>query len=138
MSDPTVQGYCSVIVPPCVSPGSNGGGGGVTGCAPSTTPAKPSTPTAAPAPVSLTPVVVVAVVKGREHTVATPTTGVKGAQRTASAPVARAAAAPIATTKTTGTLPFTGAQLALFALVGLALLATGLLLRSTGRPSQRR
>ena len=32
MSDPTVQGYCSVIVPPCVYPGANGASGGVTSC----------------------------------------------------------------------------------------------------------
>ena len=40
---------------------------------------------------------------------------------------------PLAATKARGGLPFTGAQLGLFAIVGLALLAMGLLLRSTGR-----
>jgi hypothetical protein len=48
-----------------------------------------------------------------------------------------AALAPASTVKAGGTLPFTGTQLGVFALVGLALLATGLVLRSTGRPSQR-
>jgi hypothetical protein len=143
MSDPTVQGYCSVIVPPCVYPGPNGGGG-VSDCTPATPPPTPPTaptppstpapPPAAPAPVALTPVVIVGV-KGASHT---KPAAVKGAQHTVKAPVKQAAVAPIATTKTSGTLPFTGAQLALFALVGLALLATGLLLRSTGKPSQRR
>lgn len=36
-------------------------------------------------------------------------------------------------TRTSGTLPFTGLQLTVFALVGLGLVAGGLLLRSTGR-----
>lgn len=169
MSDPTVQGYCSVIVPPCVYPGSNGGSGGVTSCTPSTPPppcteagsnggsnggsgtttCQPATPPVTPpstptppvqqaAPVALTPVVIVGV-KGAQHTVkSAPKATVKGASHTVKAPVTKAAIAPITLTKTSGTLPFTGAQLALFALVGLALLATGLLLRSTGRPSQRR
>ena len=47
------------------------------------------------------------------------------------------AVAPLAATKETGTLPFTGAQLALFLLVGTGLLATGLVLRATGRRSPR-
>lgn len=36
-------------------------------------------------------------------------------------------------TKTKGTLPFTGAQLGLFAIVGIALVAMGFLLRTTAR-----
>lgn len=36
-------------------------------------------------------------------------------------------------TKTKGTLPFTGAQLGLFAIVGIALVALGFLLRTTAR-----
>jgi hypothetical protein len=124
LHDPTVQGYCSVMVPVG-------------------TPATPSTPaTPAPSAVPLTPQLppaVVAGVKGARQTitrVAQPPKSVKGAQHTVSAPVTHAVA-PIATTKTGGTLPFTGAQLALFLLVGLALVAAGVLLRSTGRPSQR-
>jgi hypothetical protein len=53
--------------------------------------------------------------------------GVQGARKTIRS-------APLAATKIKGgALPFTGAQLGLFAIVGLALLAMGLLLRSTGR-----
>jgi hypothetical protein len=43
------------------------------------------------------------------------------------------AVGPLATIKGRGTLPFTGAELALFALVGLALIGSGLLLRTTAR-----
>lgn len=133
-SDPTIQGYgCGgTIVPPQTPPQT-----------PPVTPpvTPPQTPpvTASPAPVPLTPVPV-AVVKGSQHTLTTPagkvTPGVKGAQHTVSAPVTKAAA-PLGVTKASGTLPFTGAQLALFALVGAALLATGLVLRSTGKQSSR-
>jgi hypothetical protein len=66
------------------------------------------------------------------------TTKVKGAQHTVKTPVQAAGVAPLGATKTSGTLPFTGADLGLFALVGLALLGIGVLLRSTGRASQRR
>jgi hypothetical protein len=48
-------------------------------------------------------------------------------------PLAIKPAKPLAATKTRGHLPFTGAQLGLFAIVGLALLAMGFLLRSTAR-----
>jgi hypothetical protein len=138
VQDPTVQGYCSVIVPPCVYPGSNGGNaGGVTGCEPATA-TKPAT-TPATKPVPMTPVVVVGV-KGAQHTVtpAQRSATVLGTRHTVKRPVAAASVAPATTVKAGGTLPFTGAQLGLFALVGLALLATGLVLRSTGRPPQRR
>jgi hypothetical protein len=118
-SDPTIQGY------------------GCGGIATPVTPA-PATPgTSAPAG-GVVPVTVLAGVKGARHTVTPATAGVQGAQHTVKTPVTRSAAAPLGTAKATGTLPFTGAQLGLFALVGLALLATGLVLRSTGRPSQRR
>jgi hypothetical protein len=139
VQDPTVQGYCSVIVPPCVYPGPNGGngGGGVTGCEHATTPTPPTTPATKPVP--MTPVVVVAV-KGAQHTVtpAQRSAAVLGTRHTVKRPVAAASIAPATTVKAGGTLPFTGAQLGVFALVGLALLATGLVLRSTGRPPQRR
>ncbi|HEY3020412.1 MAG TPA: hypothetical protein VGJ32_09470, partial [Solirubrobacteraceae bacterium] len=45
----------------------------------------------------------------------------------------RATAAPASATRTSGALPFTGAELALFAVVGLALIGCGLLLRTTAR-----
>jgi hypothetical protein len=44
-----------------------------------------------------------------------------------------AANTPLPATKAKGGLPFTGAQLGLFAIVGLALVAMGFLLRSTSR-----
>jgi hypothetical protein len=87
----------------------------------------------------MTPIVVVGI-KGAQHT-ATPaprSAAVLGGGHTVKRPVAAASIPPAATVKAGGTLPFTGAQLGLFALVGLALLATGLVLRSTGRPAQRR
>jgi len=125
-SDPTIQGYgCGgTIVPPHTTPP-------VT--PPTTTP--PATPVTVTPAVPLVPVVVSAV-KGASHTgsAVTPvqTAAVKGAQHTAKTPT-RSAAAPITTAKKAGTLPFTGAQLALFLLVGLGLVATGLVLRATGR-----
>ena len=39
----------------------------------------------------------------------------------------------ITTTRRTGTLPFTGAELGIFALVGLGLVVSGILLRLSGR-----
>jgi LPXTG-motif cell wall-anchored protein len=50
----------------------------------------------------------------------------------------RQAAAPLGTTRTSGTLPFTGAELSVFALVGLALIGGGILLRMTGRQKRSR
>lgn len=77
---------------------------------------------------------------------AAPTAGVAGATKVkqSPAPTTRVAAvspathtsrsaAPLATTRSSGTLPFTGLQLGVFAVVGLALLAGGLLLRATSR-----
>jgi hypothetical protein len=52
---------------------------------------------------------------------AQPATGVAGQQ------------SPLRQTRTTGTLPFTGAELAIFALIGAALIGAGLLLRATSR-----
>lgn len=54
-----------------------------------------------------------------------PTSGTAGVQTPEQAPLARTASA--------GTLPFTGAELGLFALVGAALLLGGLLLRASAR-----
>jgi hypothetical protein len=66
---------------------------------------------------------------------AQPTAGVAGAQKTVSrsAPARPSGVAPLQTTRRTGTLPFTGIQLTIFALVGLGLIAGGILLRTTGR-----
>jgi hypothetical protein len=72
----------------------------------------------------------------------TTTTGVLGATKTKTTPATAAPrnAQPLATTKTVrnGTLPFTGAQLVVFALVGGALLAAGLLLHTAARRPQDR
>jgi hypothetical protein len=66
-------------------------------------------------------------VKATKKAPTTPrSTGVSPAQHTRSA-------APLATTKSSGALPFTGAELGIFAVVGIALLTGGLLLRLTAR-----
>jgi hypothetical protein len=46
--------------------------------------------------------------------------------------------APVHVSRGGGTLPFTGAQLGLFVLVGLGLVAVGLLLHRTGRETRDR
>jgi hypothetical protein len=51
----------------------------------------------------------------------TPTAGTLGATQT------------LGQTKASGTLPFTGTELTIFFIVGLALVGTGVLLRSTAR-----
>jgi hypothetical protein len=153
--DSTVQGYCSpvvIVTPPPVTttttssttpPTTTVTTTVTTQTPPATTtpvtPATPATPVTPGAPaVPLTPT---SGVQGVQATVAAPaatTQGVQGANHTVKTPVARAAGtSPLATTKTTGALPFTGSQLGVFALVGLALLAAGLLLRSTGRSNER-
>lgn len=137
-SDPSVQGYCSpvvVVAPPTAPP-----------TAPPATPTPPATPAApapapapAPTPAQVAPVVITGV-KGTTHTstpapaaaTAPKVAAVKGAQHTMKSP-SRSATAPLSTARKQGTLPFTGAQLALFLLVGLGLVATGLVLRATGR-----
>lgn len=68
----------------------------------------------------------------------TPGAGVAGVQAQG-APGAGAGAGPVATAATPGTvpsgsLPFTGLDLALIALGGIALLAVGLVMRRVGRP----
>lgn len=136
-NDPIVQGYCGPIVP--VTPPVT-----VTPVTPPVTGTPPVVvaPTTPPASGTAGVVAVVTAVKGASHTstaTPSPVAGVQGQQHTVKTPVTQRAggAAPLGTQRVSGTLPFTGAQLGLFAIVGLALLATGLLLRSTGRPSQR-
>lgn len=115
LQDPTVGGYCpsiAVVVPPVAGSSS------------------PVTPPQS-GPSSQQPIVrqqpTVTKVAGVRKTVVTPATRISRSPRTS-------AVSPItATTKSTGTLPFTGAELALFALVGLTLIGTGLLLRTTAR-----
>ena len=69
--------------------------------------------------------------------------GIGGAKQPASTVVvqpqvlAQKKTSPLKTAKVSGALPFTGAQLGLFTVVGLALLGMGLLLRSTARPKSQ-
>jgi hypothetical protein len=113
-NDPTVQGY---------------GCGGVVVTPPGGEVLTPPVPIAPPVPQVTPPALapVTAGVAGVQKT-ATPKAEVLGAQSPN-----QSAAAPLATTKTSGTLPFTGAELGLFALVGLALVGSGLLLRTTAK-----
>lgn len=160
LMDPTVQGYCGpitvIVTPPPTTTTTT------TPTTPPTTPPQPCTETGQSAPpagaggtvggngtpaqcastkpaVHVVPVVVSAVA-GARHTISAPApaqirpAAVKGTQHTVRTP--RQATAPLTTTKTRGTLPFTGAQLTLFLLVGLGLVATGLVLRTTGRRPQ--
>jgi hypothetical protein len=82
-------------------------------------------------PGAITPAAPVGRVAGTSKTIvkaaptATPAANVAGVQSPVQAPVARTASA--------GTLPFTGAELGLFALVGSALLLGGILLRASAR-----
>jgi hypothetical protein len=69
--------------------------------------------------------------------------GVSGARQPASTVgvlaaqvLAQKKTSPLKAAKVSGALPFTGAQLGLFAVVGSALLGMGLLLRSTSRQSK--
>jgi hypothetical protein len=126
LSDPTVQGYCSVIVPPCVTQQGSGGGGSM--CQPTTTtttttPAPPVPLTPAPA-AAVAPAVKVhkapAAVLGRSHTVTQPK------------------AAPLGTSRSQGTLPFTGLQLSVALAFALMLIGSGLALRYSGRVRDER
>ena len=135
LQSPAVQGYGNptvVVVPPTVTP-------------PTVTPPTPQvTPLATP-PV-VTPPVVAPVVETPAAAPA-PASVVAGVSKTVkpkpaaqAKPVARVAGvatpaqqAPLARTASAETLPFTGAELGLFALVGAALLLGGLLLRASAR-----
>lgn len=119
------------------APGGNAEQCGPAATAPAAQPATPGetpsavAPIAAPGatpvqsgvlPAQATKVAQAAKAKGQPAAAAQPGTGVAGQQ------------SPLRASKQqTGTLPFTGAELFVFALVGAALVAAGLLLRSTGR-----
>ena len=60
-------------------------------------------------------------------------TRVKSAPASRVAPTSQVLGASTAPTRATGTLPFTGAQLGIYAALGVALLGGGLLLRRAGR-----
>jgi hypothetical protein len=110
-SDPTIQGYCTPFTPQ-----------------PSPETPAPATPQETPAPP--------ATQGGGVAAPAPPTTG--GVLPAVSPTVTRTAGTLGATktlgqTKASGTLPFTGTELTIFFIVGLALVGTGVLLRSTAR-----
>ncbi len=107
LADPTVQGYCSVIVPPCVYPPAPPGG----------QPGGPACQTRAASRSSAVPLTPVA--QSTPH-------GVQGAHHTLTAP-------PVSATRSARTLPFTGANLAFFALAALGLVGAGLALLVGGR-----
>ena len=139
-SDPTIQGYgCNGVVPPpapaptpAVQPSAPAtqptqGSGPVTSGA---VPLSPSVPQVSP-PAQL-PAVTAGVAGARKTIAATAkparTAGVLGAKSPT-----KSAVAPLTATAKRGALPFTGAELGIFALVGLALIGSGLLLRTTSR-----
>jgi hypothetical protein len=128
LSDPTVQGYCNVIVPPCVTGAGSNGGGSM--CQPTTT---TTTTTPAP-PVPLTPAPPAAAV-APAAVVKTKPAAVKGVSHTTRA---RPAPAPLSATRAQGTLPFTGLQLSVVLAFALALIAAGFALRHTGRVRDQR
>lgn len=109
---PVAVGQVAPAVTPVVTPAGT----------PAVTPA--GTP-AAQAPVTGVAGVNKTVVNAKPKPATGPATGTAGVQTPEQAPLARTASA--------GTLPFTGAELGLFALVGAALLLGGLLLRASAR-----
>jgi hypothetical protein len=122
-SDPAIQGYCTPFTPraPEAPPAQP----------PATQPPAPEQPPGAaqqpppgqPAEASGTPPTG-NVLPAVSPTV-TPSEGLSGATNGQEAPLSQ--------TKATGTLPFTGTELTIFAIVGLALVAAGLMLRSTAK-----
>jgi hypothetical protein len=96
--DPTIQGYCSPLA----------------AVTPPTTTATTTTETSG--------------VAGATTTKQSPAQVAPAQAVKTTPPAAQTAASPLATTKSSGTLPFTGAELGVFAIVGAALLAGGLLL----------
>jgi hypothetical protein len=104
-SDPSIQGYCTPFTPQ----------------PPPETPTPPVTPTPPTTP------------PGGGVTPTPPTGGVLPAVSPTVTPTTLGTTKTLGQTKATGTLPFTGTELTIFAVVGLALVGTGLLLRSTAR-----
>ena len=133
LADPlsaTDQGYPCATQPP--APSGQPANCTPTPCVPAA-PGQPTTPqNAMCTPATPPPTTPVGQASGTQVVTLTPSSGTLGAQKTIKAKPA-AGVAPLSTTKAQGTLPFTGAQLGIFAIVGLALLAGGFLLRSTGR-----
>jgi hypothetical protein len=144
--DPTLQGYCGPLVivttPPTTStvpvttttPGTTTvvtttTPGGTTTTLTETVPGTTTTTAAAVTPPPTTTTGVLGATSPTAQAAA-PTAHVAGAQKTKTAPTS---VAPLSTTRSSGTLPFTGAELAVFAVVGAALVAGGLLLRASTR-----
>lgn len=120
----TVQGYAPTTIV-------------LTKCPPPATPPVVTPPVVTP-PVVTPPVVVTPVtpptsgVAGEQKTIAKPKAQPKPQQQPV-AQVAGAQSPPVAQTASAGTLPFTGSELGIFALVGAALLAGGIVLRASSR-----
>jgi hypothetical protein len=119
--DPTIQGYCSPLVVV-------------------TTPPTTTVTTTVPAETGSTTTTQTNGVGGfttSQQSPPPPKAQVKGAQKVQTSPAPatpqQSAVSPLATTKSSGTLPFTGAELGVFAVVGAALLGGGLLLRLSAR-----
>ena len=101
-------------------------------------PAAPAAPAATPAAPAATPAAPAAQPVGGtlpgEKTIVTKAAPAAKAQPSSQPRQAVAGQqSPLRQTRATGTLPFTGAELVLFAIVGAALIGAGLLLRLTGR-----
>lgn len=125
LQNASVQGYGNpVLVTPVI----------VTPPVGTTTPVVTTTPptvAVAPTPVVATPEAGVAGVS--KTVVAAKPNAAKPQPATGTAGVQTPEQAPLARTASAGTLPFTGAELGLFALVGAALLLGGFLLRASAR-----
>ena len=76
-------------------------------------------------------------VAGEQVIVLNPVTGVAGATKTKPGVAGERHSKPLGATVRSGSLPFTGAELTLFAIVGTLLIASGLLLRTTARQKSR-
>lgn len=139
ISNATTQGYCSLVVivtqAPCTevapnTPNSEQAPNGKWYTGPNPQMCGPAAPVAAQPP-TVPPIesgtLPASVTKVTQ--VAKPT----GAQPQAQPAGVAGEQSPLQTTKRSGTLPFTGAELLVFALVGGALIAAGLLLRASGR-----
>lgn len=118
-SDPSVQGYCT---PPTPTTPTTTTTTSTTTTGTTTTPGTTTTETTPPPPPTSGGG---GVLPGESPELTTPTSGTAGVEQTA--------VQPLNDTRAVGTLPFTGTELTIFALVGLGLLASGLVLRSTGR-----
>ncbi len=130
--DATAEGYPPVTTPTTTTV--------VTTTTVTTTETTPTTTATTPTPPATTPTPPTTGNTGgvQVQTQQPVTQQVAGAQHTVQKPTPSTNGSPLGATHTQGTLPFTGAQLGVFAAVGLALLAGGLLLRRAGRSTGER